>query len=318
MAREFQARNLITWVVEIIVMIYLASPTKAQTGPYHLLMFALKWPPSYCNSIARPCQGPILADFTIHGLWPMYNLTQSHSLLKTIDMVPPYNDTGCNDIPPMSSENITYQLLHLIINDLTTYWPDVENPESQNSNENVWQYQWKKHGMCFDTPDTPLHYFTTAVDLAKQFDLLDTLLTRGIVPSNTYGYSIQEISRALWFVLGKRATIFCNEVEEGNGRKSKQLAEIRTCLEKGGIVLSNRYGYSLKEISKALWEALTDTNNGGSLRLRGSTPDLSQGSEAGLEPLTSLREARATTITPLGYFNCGPGTNHTIEFPIPS
>ncbi|XP_038718530.1 extracellular ribonuclease LE-like [Tripterygium wilfordii] len=109
------------------------------------------------------------------------------------------------------------------------YWPDVAYYHDDSANLDFSKYQWEQHGMCFDNPDNPLHYFKTALRFIKQHDLRGILKGAKIYPNNSKyrGYDIKD---AITEALGARPTICCNEDRYG----TVQLHEIWVCLHRNG------------------------------------------------------------------------------------
>ncbi|KAI7871193.1 ribonuclease T2 family protein [Spinellus fusiger] len=70
-------------------------------------------------------------------------------------------------------------------------------PSSEGTVDSFWQYEWHKHGTCMTTLEpecydsaTPyqglVDYFTTAVEMHKQYPIYKALSRHGIVPGYSY------------------------------------------------------------------------------------------------------------------------------------
>ncbi|KAF5748917.1 putative Ribonuclease 2 [Tripterygium wilfordii] len=200
-----------------ITIISLAFHTKAlRTGRYNFYKILLRWPESFCNTGNFTCERPI-SNFTIHGLWPMY--WGDHS-------VPSYStQNGCTRTIPRLPDEITRRLLVSILLDMDKYWPNVKYHRYFAQNEHFWQYEWEQHGMCFDQSNYPIYYFNTTLNLIRRFNLLDLLITGGIIPNSYHGYDVSSIADIVDNFLQVQVEIRCNEDDQG----LIQLYEIAIC-----------------------------------------------------------------------------------------
>ena len=84
------------------------------------------------------------SGFSIHGLWPQYNLKKYPSYCKVV------------------SFDITK--LELLKEDLNKYW----NTKMFNRVENFWEHEYKKHGSCMFTNMDEFEYFNITIKLYKE------------------------------------------------------------------------------------------------------------------------------------------------------
>ncbi|XP_038704769.1 ribonuclease 1-like [Tripterygium wilfordii] len=212
-----------------IALVFLAFGTRAETktGPYDSTVLSLRWPVSFCTAFASRvrCEEPIENNFTIHGLWPMYSVPEGSITVDAYDI-----NKGCTTITPMPKDRIKKKLLKSIRHDLNIYWHDTVHPRSEFHNIENWQYQWGKHGMCFDDPDQPLYYFQTGLVRAKSLNILDILSTANIVPTDEHGYDGEAIETAIKESLRVQPIIVCNDY----GRRLLLLEEVHICYHKNG------------------------------------------------------------------------------------
>ncbi|XP_038704768.1 ribonuclease 1-like [Tripterygium wilfordii] len=196
-----------------IALVFLAFGTRAETktGPYDSTVLSLQWPVSFCTAFRVKCDEPIGKNFTIHGLWLMYSVPEKGS--TTVDA---YDiNKGCTTITPKPKDRINKKLLKPIRRDLKIYWHDIVHPQNESRNIENWQYQWEKHGMCFDDPNQPLHYFQTALVRAKSLNILDIL-------------SLQKIEVAIKESLRVQPIIVCNDY----GGRLLLFEEVHICYHK--------------------------------------------------------------------------------------
>ncbi|XP_022756013.1 ribonuclease 3-like [Durio zibethinus] len=132
---------------------------KAPPGPFTFHKLSLQWPPAACNSGQMTCKPPIPREFTIHGIWPQYS---------NDNQVPPYNPitNRCTNVTPTPASNLLNEL-NPILNNLSSLWPNLTDPQDLSSNLKFWEHEWKKHGMCSDYPDQPRDYFNSALQLRR-------------------------------------------------------------------------------------------------------------------------------------------------------
>ncbi|XP_038693665.1 ribonuclease S-2-like [Tripterygium wilfordii] len=251
MARRLSIGKTIICLLAIIV-ISLVLDTKARMHRrYQFFKIAVKWPTSYCNTGHFSCQGPIVVNFTIHGLFPMY-------FPNTI--VPPYDeDSGCTDITPMNEDDIDLDYLRSILDEMNMYWLDVVYDNWVRMNLALWRRQFWRHGKCFDYPDHPLYHFNIALDFIRRVNLLQILddvlsstikcdgLGRNkavrararITPRNREGYLASYIAGNISRAGRKRVQIRCNE----DAHKVLQLFEVVICFEPNGVAIPCAHGY---------------------------------------------------------------------------
>ncbi|XP_038695384.1 ribonuclease 1-like [Tripterygium wilfordii] len=213
--------NTISYLLLFIVIVLALNAKAERYGPYDYYKVSIRWPKSYCLSkeVVRRryvCEKPILANFTIHGVWPMYT--------GEIIVDPYHKDPRCTKTKPVPPENITYDLLDEILDDMKKYWPNVVT-RTQEYNENFWRYQFENHGMCFENPDQPKHYFRTGLEVMKQYDFLGILERKKVRPINGLYNAIQYKQIVKQGLGGVEPQIFCNKDRHG----TLQFGEIWGC-----------------------------------------------------------------------------------------
>ncbi|XP_038695388.1 uncharacterized protein LOC119992663 [Tripterygium wilfordii] len=124
--------GLKTIIFALVLILLLAFQTRAARR-FNFYKVAFRWPKSFLNtakSVQRGGSGhkPILSNFTIHGLFPMYLVNE---------VVPPYDeDSGCTESEPKDPDFITIELFdeYDLLTDMKTYWPDVVYYRNMTSN----------------------------------------------------------------------------------------------------------------------------------------------------------------------------------------
>ena len=84
-----------------------------------------------------------LPKFTIHGLWPQYDLNNYPEYCKKV--------------------NFSIKKIEEIQGELNLYWCS-----DRGSNENFWGHEYLKHGSCMFMEMTELEYFQKALNLYHQ------------------------------------------------------------------------------------------------------------------------------------------------------
>ncbi|CAN1144995.1 Intracellular ribonuclease LX, partial [Linum perenne] len=124
------------------------------------------------------CKQPVEAELTIHCLWPS-------------NQYPP-NPTPTD--PAWSSAdlkaNVTNSNVPTLTSIMETYWPNLYIGPTK---WDFWTHEWNAHGLLC-TGFTPVDYFQTTLDCFSAYDNpLDSMSTRGVVPSNANRYKADKI-----------------------------------------------------------------------------------------------------------------------------
>ncbi|KAI9109357.1 hypothetical protein K1719_019701 [Acacia pycnantha] len=154
----------------------LTTPTSAlQLDPgFDYFVFVLQWPAAFCNiQRNRQCNpDPVLAKhqnkFTVHGLWPQLNGSQSPLSCKTTQSM---QDTDLDKFK----------------DDLLEYWPRLFSAENFETSKSFWKHEWNKHGTCSSNKFNPQQYLQKTLGLAKEYakPIFDELQKQGIKPDGT-------------------------------------------------------------------------------------------------------------------------------------
>ncbi|XP_038695391.1 ribonuclease 1-like [Tripterygium wilfordii] len=107
------------------------------------------------------------------------------------------------------------------------------------ANVYFWQSEWEKHGMRFDQPDKPVHYYQTPLNAIKKFDFLDILKKASIEPNNGK-YNRTVVGKVASDYVKRQVEISCNKDSEGN----IQLEEMRVCYTRDGNEKSCPYKFN--------------------------------------------------------------------------
>ncbi len=174
-------------IAAYVAFIYSTAPPLHSTQPHVLVshvapttgvtseaMVAYIWAPSACKDHCEPI-------FTIHGLWPGF---------KT------WSNRGCGNANTKGLK--IGALIHAhptLLTNLTSVWPSYKGNQGK-----FWQHEWEKHGTCLRTyrgVDDVYAYFTTALHLHQQANLVHRLALGGIVPTLTKNYTKAALEAAL-------------------------------------------------------------------------------------------------------------------------
>jgi ribonuclease T2 len=118
-----------------------------------LYVFAYSWQPEFCHDKTGyyGCDHPDALwneIFTVHGLWPQYQAGGYPSYCT--------NEAFDTNVP----QEVGWETM-------TTYWPDVQYPETDSNYDDFWVHEWDKHGTCSGL--SQYDYFNYAVQLIQSF-----------------------------------------------------------------------------------------------------------------------------------------------------
>ncbi|XP_078172631.1 ribonuclease 1-like [Carex rostrata] len=176
----------------------------------------LVWPGSYCNTglIWKKCCMPTTAepavDFFVESM-------------ETYDSYTGNVVTDCN-------KTCTFYVNQLrpFIEDMYSYWPDVTCPS--NNGVTKWKSTFCKYGPCSNL--TQAEYFKQALTLRENLNIRILLATKGIVPSNTAMYYLEDIESTLRAKLSFSFVVECNK--NGLFFAQSQLLRIKICISANG------------------------------------------------------------------------------------
>jgi len=179
------------------------------------IVYAQQWPESACqyeNSTGRhTCEIPSQTKtWTVHGLWPSLGDSRGPSY--------------CND-----SWGFDASKIESILPQMKSNWPNLFTDTELTS---FWKHEWEKHGTCAASLDSlrgELKYFSTGLSLNKKYDILGVLSRRGISPSRTREYGMEDIIGILQDEFGHQACIGCTYSED----IGQLLYQTYICLDKG-------------------------------------------------------------------------------------
>eukprot|EP00457_Paulinella_chromatophora_P005977 gb/GEZN01005995.1/.p1 GENE.gb/GEZN01005995.1/~~gb/GEZN01005995.1/.p1 ORF type:complete len:301 (+),score=30.19 gb/GEZN01005995.1/:117-1019(+) len=131
-----------------------------QAGEFDLYIFQQEWQAGYCFSDqnAEGCLYPtvyMLANFTVHGLWPQY-----------VSNVNGYWWPQC--CPSPYGSTLSQETVKSLFDPLHLFWPDVNGvPWPEYNSSNFWDHEWGKHGTCSGLPQ--LDYMSSAMQVQDSF-----------------------------------------------------------------------------------------------------------------------------------------------------
>jgi hypothetical protein len=132
------------------------------------LRFTQVWPTTNCLLHPTTCvQDLVNPHFTIEGIIP--------ELITPIG-----NHTG----PQCCKTNEKFSLQYLSsMYDLNFLWADIGDSDSD-----LWEQNWNRYGSCLSKNSKSFsfhHFFATALNFYKRFDILQAILAERIFPSST-------------------------------------------------------------------------------------------------------------------------------------
>lgn len=163
---------------------------------------AYQWPRTFqeINNLPK-----VLVNYwTIHGFWPSKKKGQ--------------HPRNCNNVAfnwTIIPQNVQERMQIM--------WPNLHN----GNNLQFWEKQWKAHGTCSGKGVT--EYFTKAIELSDQYNIMQILSNKTITPSNEKKYHILEIRSVIRQHSKRWPTIVQRKV---NGNGNPWLFEIRICFDR--------------------------------------------------------------------------------------
>lgn len=101
---------------------------------------------------------------------------------------------------------------------------------SGRSNDEFWNYEWRKHGTCaneIDALDTPNEYFSQGLAWLQEYNMTKILAKSNIIAGAKY--NLTDVYLAIRNTLNRKFSIHCQEDRRTN---DNNLHEIRICFNK--------------------------------------------------------------------------------------
>jgi len=199
----------------MLAFLSVSSSFQAQAAKSDFFYLTLTWPGSYCNggfskSCCMPTTGEPALDFFVESM-------------ETYDSYSGKMVTNCN-----STCTFFVNQLKNFIEDMYAYWPDVSCPS--NNGASMWKSTFCKYGPCSNL--TQQEYFQRALEHRQDLDLLVLLGKKGIVPSKTTLYDLDDIESALRAKYPFSFVVECSR--KGLWFGEYQLSKIRYCISMDG------------------------------------------------------------------------------------
>jgi ribonuclease T2 len=161
---------------------------------FDYIILEQQWPPTQCKDQFQ-CSNPPLF-FTMHGAWPNDD----------------NGDYPCN----CSDEQFDPSAVSNILSELETYWPSLKCTGSDDScDDSFWSHEWGKHGTCagyeISSMQSQEGYFGTTLELRSKYDLLTALKAANIEPSDSEGYSADDVKAAVKNYYGATPNLQCDD-----------------------------------------------------------------------------------------------------------
>ncbi|XP_071079348.1 ribonuclease Oy-like [Haliotis cracherodii] len=201
-------RNRLLLFVSCLVIVVVSAESA-----FDFFAFSQQWAPSVCidASSEHKCGIPEeVTGWTVHGLWP-----NSRSGKEPSD---------CNSSWPFDFDKIKS-----LETNLTAQWPNLFTDTAKND---FWSHEWDKHGTCatsLPATDNEFNYFSAALQLNKKLNLQQVLKMFDVIPSNSTGYKVTEVSGLLKKYFGSTPVMRCSYQK---ATKRQFFMEIEICVDK--------------------------------------------------------------------------------------
>ncbi|XP_039146151.1 extracellular ribonuclease LE-like [Dioscorea cayenensis subsp. rotundata] len=202
-------KTIINYILYVLAFFSCTFLSASQN--FDFFYFVQQWPGSYCDtqqSCCYPSTGKLAANFGIHGLWPNFN---DGSYPSNCDPNSPFDPSKIADLNSRMQAN----------------WPSLACPSSNGNT--FWAHEWEKHGTCSESVLDQHDYFLAALNLKKQYNILEILQNAGI-EANDGSYSLSSITEAISGATGYTPGVECNTDEAGNN----QLYQVYLCVDTSG------------------------------------------------------------------------------------
>eukprot|EP00698_Gefionella_okellyi_P024441 TRINITY_DN861_c0_g1_i1.p1 TRINITY_DN861_c0_g1~~TRINITY_DN861_c0_g1_i1.p1 ORF type:complete len:248 (+),score=44.27 TRINITY_DN861_c0_g1_i1:55-798(+) len=185
---------------------------KGGDNSWDYMLLVVDWSGSACIGITHECEIPDdVDDFTLHGLWPNRN----------DNSYPQF----CNDSDPFDPQQVSS-----VMSEMRQYWTDYYDATGTS----FWEHEWDKHGTCAMSDDllaTQLMFFTAALRLRTQANILAKLEDGNIYPNTTVGYAIDDLRSALndGKSSGNQCLVYCSQDKD---KQTTVLNNVQFCVDK--------------------------------------------------------------------------------------
>lgn len=187
-------------VVLVLAAAAVASAQNVTATSFDLYLLAQSWQPQFCYGTKYPgCDYPQTfwkTHFTLHGLWPQY---------------------GSGGYPSSCTKEAFDKTIPDKIgwSTMTTYWPNVKEPETSSKYDDFWDHEWSKHGTCSNL--SQYDYFDQSIKTLK-------LQGTPAVIQNNVGKDVAKVDIQNGFGGKNWVSLQCSS--------GKYLSEARTCWAK--------------------------------------------------------------------------------------
>ncbi|KAL2327723.1 hypothetical protein Fmac_021153 [Flemingia macrophylla] len=186
------------------LVLLLNSPNSCAAFDY--FKFSLQWPEAFCAKNGHPACNQMPNHFTIHGLWPE----------KTFGFQPHF----------CTHTKLKKKDIKNLKSDLKLEWPNLRGKKPFK----FWSHEWEKHGTCSETVYKPHDYFSLALHIKKNHDVMSILSQAQIVPSQNTTYDGNSIVNAIHNSIHHYPELACYTTQNVT-----YLWEVRLCLEPNGV-----------------------------------------------------------------------------------
>lgn len=168
---------------------------------------AYQWPRTFQEIFREENNLPYVSVnyWTIHGFWPSRNNGHHPRYCNNAD------EFNLTIIP----QNVKDRMQEM--------WPNL----GYGDNQQFWRRQWNTHGTC--SGKGVIEYFTKAIELSDQYNIMQILSNKDIRPSNKYEYNIAAIEKVIKNLTKKWPTIKQREVYIDD---TPWLFEIHICFDR--------------------------------------------------------------------------------------
>lgn len=187
---------------------------KSNAAEWDHLVFAQQWPQANCeytnSSGHHTCAIPSgVSGWTVHGIWPSEGSTKG----------PNY----CDNSWPFDASKIQN-----LLPQMESQWPNLFTDTDPDS---FWDHEWVKHGTCAASLPSikgEQKYFSAGLSFNKKYSIDSALAKKGIVPSSSKTYAVQDVANALQDEFKFSTCLGCKYTRD----LGQMLYQIYICLDK--------------------------------------------------------------------------------------
>jgi len=171
-----------------------SSPPPIQDNSWDYLIYSTRWAGTAGYGQTLPHN---VTTFTLHGIWPQRNNGSYPSFCDVQDI---FESQQIQDLIPLLEED----------------WYDYDDLPDYS----FWSHEWDKHGTCaksLPSLGSQHLYFSGAINLHLRYNITNSLVSAGIIPSDTVTYDIDRIAEVIQSAFGFAPVITCEYLDSFGG-----------------------------------------------------------------------------------------------------